>query len=332
MESHQPNKKLKPNQCPVLAAPQVVLDDECHGGVRLTDAYIGRVVDKSLIGTLIQDLKTVLPMPTRLGHLKRVKGNEVILAMADEIDKSECSRLVRDKLPQLDSVICSAKVPLGPLRSKRQHQEASSYWSCGFHPDKQLESMLSGQFFSQDELTKHYKYMRMAIDEARKNNSHSAAFIVDPKRDQIMGSGFDNRLTNPALHASVAALDTVAKNQCDTLPSRLKPDDVKASGSAEKLGEDVEIEKRKKPDDEIPYLCTGYDIYVTREPCLMCAMAMVHCRIRRVFYGCGTQHGALGTKTKLHTQTQLNHHYLVFKGILGEECEKLMSSKEALSC
>jgi tRNA-specific adenosine deaminase 3 len=69
------------------------------------------------------------------------------------------------------------------------------------------------------------------------------------------------------------------------------------------------------------YICTGYDVYVTREPCTMCAMALVHSRVRRVFYGCASPHGALGTNIKLNTLKCLNHHYEVFAGILEKECK-----------
>lgn len=77
--------------------------------------------------------------------------------------------------------------------------------------------------------------------------------------------------------------------------------------------------------DRVPktsqYICTGYDVYVTREPCTMCAMALVHSRVRRVFYGCTSPQGALGTKIKLNTLKCLNHHYEVFAGILEKECK-----------
>ncbi|XP_069685051.1 probable inactive tRNA-specific adenosine deaminase-like protein 3 [Periplaneta americana] len=76
-----------------------------------------------------------------------------------------------------------------------------------------------------------------------------------------------------------------------------------------------------------PYLCTGYDVYVTREPCTMCAMALVHSRVRRLFYGCSSSEGALGTKVKIHTLKALNHHYEVFAGILENECKNVQSVK-----
>ncbi|ALC41736.1 CG10927 [Drosophila busckii] len=65
-----------------------------------------------------------------------------------------------------------------------------------------------------------------------------------------------------------------------------------------------------------PYLCTGYDVYLLREPCLMCAMALVHSRVRRIFFLDCCKNGALISCFKLHTIKELNHHYEVFHIIL----------------
>ncbi|KAL4332301.1 hypothetical protein GQ457_07G021990 [Hibiscus cannabinus] len=68
-----------------------------------------------------------------------------------------------------------------------------------------------------------------------------------------------------------------------------------------------------------PYLCTGNDIYLVWEPCTMCAMALVHQRIRRIFYALpNPEAGALGSVHRLQGEKSLNHHYAVFRVVLPE--------------
>lgn len=69
-----------------------------------------------------------------------------------------------------------------------------------------------------------------------------------------------------------------------------------------------------------PYLCTGYDIYLAWEPCAMCAMALVHQRVRRIFFSSpNSSAGALGSVHRLQGERSLNHHYAVFRVVLPEE-------------
>ena len=62
----------------------------------------------------------------------------------------------------------------------------------------------------------------------------------------------------------------------------------------------------------------------------MCAMALVHSRIGRVFYGTASSDGALGTKYKIHTQKDLNHRFEVFKGVLSQQCKDLCGLKDPI--
>ncbi|XP_045822578.1 tRNA-specific adenosine deaminase TAD3-like isoform X2 [Trifolium pratense] len=78
-----------------------------------------------------------------------------------------------------------------------------------------------------------------------------------------------------------------------------------------------------------PYLCTGYDIYLVWEPCTMCAMALVHQRIRRIFYAFpNPKTGALGSVYRLQGEKSLNHHYAVFRVLLPEEALHNRSAAE----
>ena len=69
------------------------------------------------------------------------------------------------------------------------------------------------------------------------------------------------------------------------------------------------------------------DLYVTKEPCVMCAGAIVHTRIRRVIFGCAdVRAGAAGTVMNLLQNPALNHTCEVTTGILESECAQLLQS------
>ncbi len=72
---------------------------------------------------------------------------------------------------------------------------------------------------------------------------------------------------------------------------------------------------------------TDCDLYVTKEPCPMCAGAIVHCRIRRVVYGCGDpKGGAAGGLLNLLQQPTLNHSSEITPGVLEVESLALLQS------
>lgn len=69
------------------------------------------------------------------------------------------------------------------------------------------------------------------------------------------------------------------------------------------------------------------DLYVTKEPCPMCAGAIVHCRIRRVIFGCGDpKGGAAGGFTNLLQVATLNHRSEITSGVMEEDSKALLRS------
>ncbi len=70
---------------------------------------------------------------------------------------------------------------------------------------------------------------------------------------------------------------------------------------------------------------TDCDLYVTKEPCPMCAGAIVHCRIRRVIFGCHDQKGgAAGGFINLLQHPNLNHRSDITPGVMEDESRSLL--------
>ena len=107
----------------------------------------------------------------------------------------------------------------------------------------------------------------------------------------IIGRGFNSPIgeSDPTAHAEIAALRDAARN----------------------LGN---------------YRLPGCALFVTLEPCAMCAGAIMHARISRVVYGArDPKTGVHGSVVDLFAVDRLNHHTTVVGGVLAEECGQLLS-------
>jgi tRNA(adenine34) deaminase len=70
---------------------------------------------------------------------------------------------------------------------------------------------------------------------------------------------------------------------------------------------------------------TDCDLYVTKEPCVMCAGALVHVRMRRVVFGCADlRSGGAGGIMNLLQHPALNHHCEITSGVLENECASIL--------
>ena len=75
------------------------------------------------------------------------------------------------------------------------------------------------------------------------------------------------------------------------------------------------------------YRLVGCELYVTLEPCVMCAGAIMHARVGRVIYGAADpKTGACGSVVDLFAEGRLNHHAIVVPGILTGECSARLSA------
>lgn len=74
------------------------------------------------------------------------------------------------------------------------------------------------------------------------------------------------------------------------------------------------------------YRLNDTTLYVTLEPCVMCASAIVHARVARLVFGAwDPKAGAAGSTTNVFAMPSMNHRVDVFGGVLMEECAQLLT-------
>ena len=135
-------------------------------------------------------------------------------------------------------------------------------------------------------------YMQMALDLAQKayraEEVPVGAVLVND--GEILATGFNQRegLQDPTAHAELLAIRT----------------------AAEVLGS---------------WRLTDTTLYVTLEPCAMCAGAIIQSRISRLVFGTwDPKAGACGSICDLTAETRFNHRVIVHSGILAEDCRHLL--------
>ncbi|TPH16733.1 tRNA adenosine(34) deaminase TadA [Litorilituus lipolyticus] len=150
-------------------------------------------------------------------------------------------------------------------------------------------STLNSQDISSDE-----KFMKRAFELAQQAEQHDEIPVgaVVVYQDEIIGEGFNQSimLNDPSAHAEMMAIRAAGKR----------------------------INNYRLLD------CT---LYVTLEPCAMCAGLLVHSRIKRVvFASLDLKTGAAGSVFNLLNTPKLNHQVDVHSGVMAQECSQLLSA------
>jgi len=138
-----------------------------------------------------------------------------------------------------------------------------------------------------------YDFMRIALEEAQAAYSAGevpvGAVLVHDGHILAQAHNLPITMNDPSAHAELLALRQ----------------------AGQKLGD---------------YRLVGAELYVTLEPCIMCAGAIVQARLTRVIFGArDPKCGAVASLYNILTDERLNHQVEVTEGILQEECGEIMS-------
>ena len=266
---------------------------------------------------------------------------------------------VRSLLDESGADVQRVSVPRFAPLVRWQFEAWNQVWPCHFHESAATHSLATWtRPLVPDQLPEMRNFMRQAIELARAHGANGgrrvAALIVrrQPESEAaVIASSVDSTVAtactgatqwHPLGHAlmrcieQVAALERAQAHYVSHAARRKrKPaagDERSAAHTA--AGEGAEEEGSEPPPtcaesstDKlaspcVPHLCVDCDVYVTLEPCAMCAMALVHSRVRRVFYALpAPEGGALGSRYRLHTERSINHHFQVVEGMLRGEAE-----------
>lgn len=263
--------------------------------------------DSPIVISLVKDFSS--KDLVSLLHLKRIQPIQgklrVLLCSEILFNRDELLSILRNKGLNFDNP-STISVPTHCPGTKDLAQSWSkSYWPLVWkgNPNDQI---LNDTKLSIAEVKEHLQEIQELSSDNFKSGLPIATSIVDPKTNEVLAIVRDQRHIHPLHHSIMNSIELVSQK-----------------------------EKRRRiqsGDKETNYLCYGYHVYTSHEPCSMCAMALIHSRVARLIYlrpstGTGALKPSSGEGYTIQNHKLLNSSFEVWEWIGDEYVVPILDNK-----
>ncbi|KAJ1961791.1 tRNA-specific adenosine deaminase subunit tad3 [Dipsacomyces acuminosporus] len=292
------------------------------------DVYTIQVNPKQVSGILSFISKNI-PMLEGIEHVKRVKRTidddqqvilSVIICQTKMLTKDELDKKFEGTEWQ-EQEIGISPVPVRAPYTKQQFDEWKQVWPVAFRPPLVVRSEIEPKEYGY--VANNLKRIALLRDQSKERGDRAVAVaVVSPKTQNVIAEASDmtNTLGHPLKHAAICCISKVAEIEVGRQRK-------KQSGDADEGPSGATVPAKRAHTPETPgqgdaqdgfdfetagYLCEGLDVFASKEPCVMCCMALVHSRIGRLFFLDESSSGGISYYL-MHSRKGLNHHFAAYQ-------------------
>jgi tRNA-specific adenosine deaminase 3 len=310
-DTGDPNDILESEALPFIWKKlQIDEEEESMADVMTMQAWAVDIPVSKNIATMLKWLKQSGLESDALSHLKRIRKRDSISTLL--LSVSSTVPLLPTNLDIGDPYQIS--VPSNPALTQTSLILKNTLWPTVYAPRRKWEPekwSIAKVQWARDAIS---HMLRNTAQTTSSDELPVVAHVPKPFEDEaLLSRSFtakDTRIStgHPLRHAAMNLIRNVADWRAKTSPADLLPDPSKPATSPS----NGSLEISDTSSNGANYLLTGLTLFITHEPCIMCSMALLHSRVKEVFYIVPMpQTGGCGGSACLPALKGVNHRYSI---------------------